>query len=196
MTNVMHVYSYDEKKALANKITRIKKKEYLVEIFEIIHQDNKSISENDNGMFMIFNQLDNKTFDKLDKFFDKMKKKDTEDRDSEMSKSEYKPYSKSEFPDQEKLSPKYKYTNKERNIIKRQRYDKILNDDSEQSNIIYKEFDTENMTESDVKSTDKKVNEVTMIKSKNVTPKKIQAKKSSSGTKKTKIPLKGKTTTV
>ena len=58
----------------------------------------------------------------------------------QLKKKKYVPYVKDDFPSQRELCPKLKFSNRERNLIKRCRYDESINMDNE-SNIIYQDFD-------------------------------------------------------
>jgi len=138
------IYTFERKKRLAAKIAKLKKKEDLVQIVDIISEEIK-LSENQYGMFMVFNKLSDKTYEKIEQFI-ASKKRTTNSETLSTEKKEYIPYAKDEFPEQEKLSPKYKYSNKERNIIKRQRYDDHLNNNN---NVIYKDFDANMLSDSE-----------------------------------------------
>jgi hypothetical protein len=165
-------YTHDKKVKLANKISKVKKKSDMIKIFEILYEDNQSLKENKNGIFMYFHKLNNKTYHKLDTYLKQINSKEnyytesvtsptseklisesqlTEDSESCNSSSytkstEYKPYTQDEFPSQKGISAKFKYSNKEKNLIKRKRYDDHINTRDE--NIIYCEFDVNNVKES------------------------------------------------
>jgi Bromodomain extra-terminal - transcription regulation len=140
-------YSYEKKKRLADRISKLKKKEDMIKIFEIIYQDNKNITENQNGLFMFFHTLDDSTYHKIDLYLrSSVKKRSPTDTTSES----YSSYVKNEFPDQEKLNPKLKYSNREKNLIKRQRYDNHLNNESNEHNgVVYQNFDGSVMSDSE-----------------------------------------------
>ena len=74
-------YTHKMKQKLADKISKIKNKDDMIHIFKIIYDDNKNVSENQNGIFMMFDSLDNNTYIKLDKYLDSLstvkKKKET-----------------------------------------------------------------------------------------------------------------------
>ena len=148
-------YSYEKKKRLAERISKLKRKEDMVKIFEIIYQDNKNITENQNGLFMFFHTLNDSTYHKIDLFLrSSVNKKTPTNTASESEKKEYSSYAKNEFPDQEKLNPKLKYSNREKNLIKRQRYDEHLTSEHNSDNgIIYQKFDVNDSDNSDKKST-------------------------------------------
>ena len=61
-------YDHNKKLDLANKINKIKKKEYLVNIFKIITTSSKEFTENTNGVFVFFHNLDDETYEKLESY--------------------------------------------------------------------------------------------------------------------------------
>jgi hypothetical protein len=135
------VYSHDKKKKLAQQISKIKNKEYLIKIYEIISENNTKFDENNNGLFTLFHKLSDDTYKKLDNYI-KIIKSESKDDDPQSSENKnYDPYCASDFPAQDKLSPKLKYSNKEKGLLKRQRYDENINSDSK-NNVIYCDFNT------------------------------------------------------
>lgn len=132
------MFSHKRKERLANKISKIKRKKDLVKVYEIIQSDNDQYVENNNGLFFMFHSLKPETYKKLEKFIVEINNKRTNCVDSATSedKLEYKPYAQDEFS----LSPKLKYSNKEKNLIKRRQYDKDVSNE----NVVYKNFDVKN----------------------------------------------------
>ncbi len=61
-------YDHNKKLDLANKINKIKKKDYLVNIFKIITMSSKEFTENTNGVFVFFHNLDDDTYEKLETY--------------------------------------------------------------------------------------------------------------------------------
>ena len=61
-------YDYTKKLQLVKKINKIKKKDYLLNIFKIILKDNKDFSENNNGVFIFFHNLTDETYEKLEMY--------------------------------------------------------------------------------------------------------------------------------
>ena len=124
----MKQYSYNEKKRLANDLSNIKKKKYLNKIGKIIMKYNNKYVENDNGTFMFFNNLKEETYNELDKLLIKInKKKKLNDNcisDKSLSDSNYQPY----ISEDHNLSndSSIKFSNKEKNLIKRKQYSKKL----------------------------------------------------------------------
>lgn len=148
-------YTHERKKKLAEKISKITSKKDQVRIFEIIYEDNKSVTENNNGLFMLFHKLSDGTYHKIDKELRRINKRKNYYSDSvnsetySLERREYKPYSQEDFPVQKGISPKLKYSNKEKNLLKRQRYDNNINQDSD-SSIVYTRFDVSSISESEL----------------------------------------------
>ena len=61
-------YEHHKKMDLVKKINKIKKKEYLVNIFKIITLGRKDYTENTNGVFIFFHNLDDETYEKLENY--------------------------------------------------------------------------------------------------------------------------------
>ena len=107
----MESYSYEKKKRMAETISKLKKND-MREILKIIYEDNKNITENQNGLFMLFNKLDNGTYCKIDNYLKSIKKK----KYNTQSTSENKTYDENSSIEYDQLDPKLKYSNKEKNI--------------------------------------------------------------------------------
>lgn len=136
MDNKQKTYTYDEKVALSEKIRKLDNKNNIINILKIIYEDNQNIFENKNGIYMFFHLLGDSTYAKIEYTL----KLINNNVKSTGEKKEYIPYVKDEFPSQKELCPKLKFSNKERNLIKRCRYDESINLDNE-TNIVYQEFD-------------------------------------------------------
>jgi len=61
-------YSYSKKLELVKKINKIKKKEYLINIFKIITSTSNDYTENTNGVFIFFHNLPDEVYDKIEKY--------------------------------------------------------------------------------------------------------------------------------
>lgn len=61
-------YDHDKKLEIVKKINKIKKKEYLINIFKIITRDNNEYTENNNGIFIFFHNLSDDIYDKIDTY--------------------------------------------------------------------------------------------------------------------------------
>lgn len=116
---------YDIIKKLAKRINRIKEKNHLIAIINIIKTMNPSVSitENENGMFIKFNTLTPQTYIKLDNYIHKNLPKKLSDESETFTTSEYIPYS----PDETNTSyDKYKLSNREKTLIKKQKYSQLV----------------------------------------------------------------------
>lgn len=119
------MYTHKQKKVLANKISQIESVTDIAVICQIIKNDGsfdykKSVTQNNNGIFMYFHNLEDETYNNLEKYIIGITK--TSEYSSEDRKC-YTPYNYDEF----ELSPsdgkKMKYSNKEKSLLKRQRYE-------------------------------------------------------------------------
>lgn len=140
-------YSTSKKKKLVNRIGKLKKKKEYHDIYNIIQKnDDVPVKHSDNEVILFFHNLNNKTYIEIEKYLDSKLNDYKENRnDSEMTE-EYKSYSQDDFPDEKNIDSKFKYSNKEKNLIKRKRYDKSLNEENG-SNIVYCDFDINNLSE-------------------------------------------------
>jgi hypothetical protein len=59
-------YDYAKKMELVKKINKIKKKKYLLDIFKIILLYSKNYTENNNGVFVFFHNLDDEVYEKIE----------------------------------------------------------------------------------------------------------------------------------
>ena len=68
LTDRNSLSSNDKKLEIVKKINKIKKKEYLINIFKIITRDNNEYTENNNGIFIFFHNLSDDVYDKIDTY--------------------------------------------------------------------------------------------------------------------------------
>lgn len=61
-------YDHAKKTELVRKINKIKKKEYLFNIFKIITSSSKDYTENTNGVFIFFHNLDDEVYKKIENY--------------------------------------------------------------------------------------------------------------------------------
>ena len=116
-------YSHEKKKKMAKRIQKIKTKEDIAKIVDLIIMDNPHYKENNNGIFMFFHKLKDETYAKIEKELqniEKNKKQNSDDSNSS-EKRKYKPYVTNEFPIQENIIPKLRLTNAEKNILKKRK---------------------------------------------------------------------------
>lgn len=147
-------YTYNKIQRLANKISKIKRKRTLVRIYEIIIEtpgnDNVCSTQNNNGLFMYFHKLNEETYRAIENYLtllDKKKSCDINPISSEDNVFEkYTPYSQDDFPTQKGIGLKLKYSNREKNIIKRRRYDKNISaQNNSEKDIEYQDFSLEQL---------------------------------------------------
>lgn len=139
------IYTHKMKQKLADRIAKIKNKDNMVNIVKIIYEDNRNISENQNGIFMLFDTLSNDTYIKLNDYLNSI---NTTKKKKIPNKIEYKSYASNNFSNEDSVEyqindqfdNKLKYSNTEKSIIKRNIYNKKY-ESEENSNIIYTDFD-------------------------------------------------------
>lgn len=134
MSEELADYSFEQKERLARRIQKLKKQKYLMDIESIITKYNPDldITTNPSGKFMYFQDLNKKTYYALDKYIRKILKYSALSETSENATySEIIKYSENDDPFSN--NPKLRYSNKERNLIKRKIYDKQINEDNSQS---------------------------------------------------------------
>lgn len=141
-----YIYSFEELEKMVDKISKIRKKKYLEGIRDIIIDNNPEIkiTENANGLFFHFHNLTNETYSKINNLLKKISR--VKSSDSDHLSSEYIPYSNDEFLFSS--DNRLKYSNKEKNIIKRKIYDKELNNinsDSEQASRVLVKTENSNI---------------------------------------------------
>jgi hypothetical protein len=61
-------YDHNKKAELVRRINKIKKKEYLINIFNIITASSKDYTENTNGVFIFFHNLEDEVYEKLESY--------------------------------------------------------------------------------------------------------------------------------
>lgn len=166
-------YTHEDKQQLADKIATLKKKEDFVKIFEIIYEENKSFSDKPSGIFLYFHKLSDATYTKIDEYLQDLEKKK---RVQSNSSPENKVFNTTdEFGGYSNIGAKYKISNKEKNIIKRCRYDSTLASETN-SDVMYKEFDAAMFSETESDQAQPTNKTVSKGKSKKAAPKKQAAK--------------------
>jgi hypothetical protein len=139
-------YSVSKKRQLVAKIGKIKDKKVLCEIYRIIQtHNNTNPKEVNKHLFMFFHDLTEETYIKIGVYLKKYKKDNKKvdiikESDTIITTDEYNPYTRDDIISQRNLSPKLKYSNKEKSLIKRRIYDNKLTENTE--NVIYCKYDT------------------------------------------------------
>ena len=185
-------YNRDRKERLVNRINKLRTTEDFVKVYNIIQKrENLATKEVEDSTMMFFHDLKDETYAEIDKFVKKTLKKHNNDEDNITTTDlqEYQPYSQDEFPHQKHINPKLKYSNRERNLIKRTQYNRNLQEENG-SDVMYCQFDVNNLTDT-VTETEKQIAEVDNDKVED----KTEEKEKSSKSKKTKKTKKTKTKT-
>ncbi len=73
-TIIKSKYDREKKLDLARKINKIKKKEYLMDIFNIITNSSEDYTENTNGVFIFFHNLEDDVYEKLENYVNQIYK--------------------------------------------------------------------------------------------------------------------------
>jgi hypothetical protein len=124
-------YDHFKKMELVKKINKIKKKEYLINIFKIILLYSKDYTENNNGVFVFFHNLDNDVYEKIEAYVNniyKLHKKSSgilNIYSSDFSENITSISENIQFDNDKELS------NKEKLIMKRKKYEKYLDQNQE-----------------------------------------------------------------
>jgi hypothetical protein len=143
------IYNFDDMEKLSQKIKKIKKEEYLRKILEIIKFYNPSINitENSYGSYLKFNDLVNDTFIQLDKYVNKC----FENEKNNKLSSEFNFIN--DNSNDNTFNNQFKFSNKEKTIIKKRLYDTALKKNNELTDSI-NNTDTTNTINTDNINTD------------------------------------------
>jgi hypothetical protein len=144
---MLDIYTYDDLEKMVGKIEKIRKVEYLEEIRDTIKKRNPelNITENSSGLWLNFGNLSQQTYVEIDNILKRISKSakksatTTTDSDRELKPnppSTQATNSVDEYPYSN--NSKLKYSNKERNIIKRGLYNKELEDNNPATGVFIK----------------------------------------------------------
>jgi len=121
-------YDHSKKMELVKKINKIKKKEYLIDIFKIITTETKDYTENNNGIFLLFHNLSDETYEKVESFVNiiyKMHKISTINTSIFNSEISENINNLSDFSENSTIDKNL--SNKEKVIMRRKKYEQYLN---------------------------------------------------------------------
>lgn len=124
-------FSHKQKKLLAKRISELEKKNDVLKVCEIIKSDPtlanscEGITENSNGVFMYFQNLSDATYLGIEEYINNIIVPVSSDENKN-----YIPYAHDEYSLQPNMGLKLKYSNKEKNLLKRRRYDQSLEEES------------------------------------------------------------------
>jgi len=128
---IKRIYDHNKKMELVKKINKIKKKEYLLDIFKIILLYSKDYTENNNGVFVFFHNLDDNVYAQIESYVNniyKIHKKNSNILNiynSDLSETFVSNSDTIEIENDKSLS------NKEKIIMRRKKYEKYLNQNQE-----------------------------------------------------------------
>jgi hypothetical protein len=125
MTDTNKEYSYEDMVKLRNEIHKIKNKDILLAIKNIIIDNNPShsITKNENGLYLCFHNLIPETYSKISSYIKSSNK--TSKLNSNKSENDNITTDVNNSPTFDTRS-KLKYSNKEKSLIKRKIYDNEL----------------------------------------------------------------------
>ena len=120
-------YTFEEKERLVRRIEKLKKQKYLDDIEDIIVKNNPGIevTANVSGKYMYFSDLTPQTYRLIDTYIKKILKNKAESTIAPELTSDVVKYS--EDDPFNNANSKAKYSNREKNLIKRKMYEKQIN---------------------------------------------------------------------
>jgi hypothetical protein len=128
-------FDYNKKMELVKRIEKIKKSDYLINIFKIIKTHSKNYNVNNNGIFVFFHDLTDEAYECIEKYVNsiyKLHKKSQSNKiniyDSEFSDSQI---IQSILSDTIELNNEKELSNKEKVIKRRKNYAKYLDQNQE-----------------------------------------------------------------
>ena len=119
-------YDYSKKLQLVRKINKIKKKDYLINIFKIILKDNKDFSENNNGVFIFFHNLADETYEKLEMYVNYIFKLHQKNITSELSDTIKNSDIVSTLENKKEIFISSNLSNKEKSLLRRKKYEEYI----------------------------------------------------------------------
>jgi hypothetical protein len=144
-------YSFEKKKKLANKISKMRNKKHLKRIKKIIFDNNPDINakKNSQGYLMFFHNYENKTYYILEKYLDLIEKNKIDSQiktitdTSDLMMSSEDNARNGNSTDYSKMRTRLRYSNKEKRLIKRKVYETDLdkNKDEKLKNSIFQKSD-------------------------------------------------------
>jgi hypothetical protein len=127
-------FDHTKKLELVKKISKIKKKEYLINIFKIIKTHSEDYNVNNNGVFVFFHNLPDEVYEQIDIYVNniyKLHKKSA----GVLNSIYYSDLSDSQFigSDTIEIENEKQLSNKEKLIRRRKKYEQYLNQNQDQN---------------------------------------------------------------
>jgi hypothetical protein len=124
--NTNNIFDYHRKIELTKKINKITKKIHLVNIFKIIEEHNAEFTENDNGVFVLFHNLPNDAYVKIENYVNTVYHNHQQKKlNNELTTNTIENYTLSDDNNNNDLS------NKEKIILKRKKYEEFINNNKD-----------------------------------------------------------------
>jgi hypothetical protein len=126
--NKLFQYKYCDKIELVKKINKIKKKEYLINIFKIISENTDNYTENNNGIFIFFHNLDNEVYHKIENYVNLIYKIHHETNITNIFNSDTQLLNSENINDSDNKSENNdnELSNKEKVLLRRKKYKRYL----------------------------------------------------------------------
>lgn len=127
-------YSFENKKKLAARISDMRDKETLRKIRDIIFAENPEVSarKSSNGYLMYFQNYNDETYHKIEKFLNKVEREKLERQTKSITETSEQMLLSSEADDPNTnytvSRTRLRYSNREKRLIKRRQYENIINE--------------------------------------------------------------------
>lgn len=145
--SIEHQFPIDKKKKLASKISELRNKEDLKKIKKIIFETNPNIAVNKDsgGILMFFQNLNIETYFNLENYLKEIEIRKITNRTNKITRSSEKLQNGSDsacnklsdrmiFNGNDQKNAEFKYSNKEKNIIRKKEYDNIIRQTQSEQN--------------------------------------------------------------
>ena len=121
-------FDHAKKMELVKKINKIKKKEYLIEIFKILTSETNDYSDNNNGVFIFFHNLSDDTYEKVEIYVNNIYKLHKQiNTSANIFNSELSDINQNISETIEISNNDKNLSNKEKMIMRRKKYEEYLN---------------------------------------------------------------------
>lgn len=121
----MDEFTFEQKEKLARKIQKLKNGKYYCDVHNIIknHNPNINITTNSSGHYMYFHNLSAITYNELDKYINNVSKK----KEKMLNEATIDSYNIINTENEQfSGNPRLRYSNQEKNLIKRKNYVELL----------------------------------------------------------------------
>jgi len=128
-------FDYHKKIELAKRINKITKKKHLINIFKIIQDNNAEFTENDNGVFILFHNLPNDAYLKIEEYVNDVYNNHQQKKlNNELTTNTIDNFTNSDssLDNNNNININNKLlSNKEKIILKRKKYEEYINNNKE-----------------------------------------------------------------